>query len=92
MWSNQSFQLTPSPLWPGVAVHDRIPSIRQIELLKHLTVSKQITDVKLNCQSYVAIFETILLSANKTLGVRLQYLNHLIVNKLMHTAKQNYLC
>ena len=49
MWSTLSLPLLPGLLWPRVIVPVRVPSMGQIELFNHLTVSKQMTDVKLNC-------------------------------------------
>ena len=49
MWSALSLPLLPGPLWPRVVVCDSIPSLGQVELLDHLTMCKQMTDVKLNC-------------------------------------------
>ena len=39
----------PGPLWSGVVIPLRGPSMNQIELFNHLNVYKQMTDVKLNC-------------------------------------------
>ena len=39
----------------------------QIELFNHLTMCKQMSDVKSNCKCYMGIFETILQCANKWL-------------------------
>ena len=41
--NNLSLSLSSGPLWPGVMVPDRVPSMGQIEQ----TVCKQMTDVKL---------------------------------------------
>ena len=41
----------------------------------HLTVCKQMSDIKLNHDSYIATFETILSSRNKGILVRLQILS-----------------
>ena len=39
--------LLPDLLWPGVVVTVWVPTMRQIELFNHLTVRKQMTNVKL---------------------------------------------
>ena len=44
-----SLPLLPGLLWPGVVVLVRVLPIGQIKPFHHLTVCKQITDVKLNC-------------------------------------------
>ena len=49
MWITPSLALLPGPLWLRVVVPVRVPSMDQIELFNHLTVWKQMTDVKLNC-------------------------------------------
>ena len=36
MWSDQSLPLLPCPLWPGVVVPVRIPSLDRMELFNHL--------------------------------------------------------
>ena len=41
--------ITPGSLKPRVVIPDMVPSMGQIELFHHLTVCKQINDVKLNC-------------------------------------------
>ena len=43
-----SLPLLPGPLLSGVEVLVSIPSIGQIELFNHLTMCKQMTDVKLS--------------------------------------------
>ena len=48
-----------------VVVPDRVPSMSQIELFDHLTMCKQMTNVKLNCWYYIAILGTIKLYANE---------------------------
>ena len=55
MWNAFLLPLLPGSFWPRV----RVPSMREIELFNHLTVSKQVTDVKLNSYCYIAILETI---------------------------------
>ena len=47
--------------WPGLV----IPSMGQIEISNDLSVSKQMTNMKLNCYYYIAILETISQCANK---------------------------
>ena len=42
-----ALQLLPGPLWSRVEIPVRVPSMGQIELFDHLTVRKQMTDVKL---------------------------------------------
>ena len=49
VWSTPSLPLLPWPLWPGVVVLVKVLSMDQIELYDHLTMCKQITDVKLKC-------------------------------------------
>ena len=49
MRSIPSLALLPSLLAFEVVVPVRVTSIGQIELVNHLTVCKQMTDVKLNC-------------------------------------------
>ena len=76
--------LLPGLLWLGVVVPVRIPSIGQIELFNHITVCKQMTDVKLSCSCYIAIPETILLCVNKwALACRKCYLRTIYLQ--MHT-------
>ena len=41
--------LLPSPLWPGLVIPVRVPSIGQIELFNHFTVCKQKFEAELNC-------------------------------------------
>ena len=53
-----------------VVVSNRVQSMDKMKVFKNLTECKQKTDVKLNCQCYVATFETIKLCANKTDGVK----------------------
>ena len=47
---------TPISTLTGIVVPDRVASMHQIELCNHLTVCKQMTNAKLNCQCYIAIF------------------------------------
>ena len=49
MPSISSLPLFPSPLWPRVEASAKVLSMGQIELLDHLTVCKQVTDVQFNC-------------------------------------------
>ena len=83
-------QITPSlpllldPLWPRLVVPVRVRSMGQVELFdqelfNHLTVCKQMTDVKLNCLSYTAILETILLRGKNEQSVLHSKWNHLTV-------------
>ena len=48
-WSTPSLPLLLGPLWSRVVAPDKVPSMGQIELFDHLTVYKQMTDVKWNC-------------------------------------------
>ena len=57
--STPSLPLLPGLLWPRVVAPVRVLSMHQIELFNHLTVCKQMTDVKLNCLCYIAVLETI---------------------------------
>ena len=65
MESTPSLPLFQGPLWLGVAVFDMFPSMGQIELFEHLTVGKQMTDVKLNSLCYRAILGKIYLCKQK---------------------------
>ena len=47
--STPSLSLLPVLLWPGVEVFERVPSMSQIKLFDHLTVSKLMIDIKLKC-------------------------------------------
>ena len=47
MWSTPSLPLLPDPFLAGVVVLIKVPTMGEIELFNHLTVSKQITDIKL---------------------------------------------
>ena len=55
MWSTPSVPLLTGP---EVVVPDRVQSMGQEELLNHLTVYKQMTDIKLNCYCYITILKT----------------------------------
>ena len=63
IWSTPSLSLLPGLLWAGVVVPVRVPC--QKELFDHLTVCKQMTDVKLNCEYYMAILSPIYQCAYK---------------------------
>ena len=49
MWSITQLPLFLGPLWLGVVVPVRVSSVGQIVLLNHLTLCKQMTEIKLNC-------------------------------------------
>ena len=40
MWTISSLPLFPGPLWPGLVILIRVPSLYQIELFNHLTICK----------------------------------------------------
>ena len=44
-----SLPLLLGPLYPRVVVPVKVPSMGQVELFNHLTVSKQMTDIKMDC-------------------------------------------
>ena len=48
IWNTTSLVLVPGPLWSGAVVSRRVSSMDLMELLNHLTVWQQITDVQLN--------------------------------------------
>ena len=54
-----TYMLDYMPLLSVLLAPVGISSMGQIELYNHLTVCKQMTDVKLNCQCHIAILETI---------------------------------
>ena len=58
MWSTHSLPLFSGSLGLGVEGSAGVQSIGQIELFNLLTVSKQMTDTKLNCQGYIAILKS----------------------------------
>ena len=49
MWSIPSLPLLPGPLGTGMVVPDRVLFMGQIQLFNHLTVYKQMSNVKLKC-------------------------------------------
>ena len=51
--------ITPKSTLVGVVPLERVPSIGSIELVDHITVCKQMTDVKLNYKCHIAILGTI---------------------------------
>ena len=59
MWSTPSLTLLLGPHYPGVVATVMVISMDQIELFNHLTVLKQMTDIKLNCYCFIAMLETI---------------------------------
>ena len=53
----------------------RVPSMGQIELFDHLTLCKQVSEIKLNCQCFIAILETLYrYGKNGIIGITKQYL------------------
>ena len=57
--STPSLLLLPGPPRLGVVVSFRVLSMGEIKLFNHLSVCKQMTDVKLNCLFYMVMLETI---------------------------------
>ena len=61
--SMPSLLLFPGHLWPGIVIPVRVPSMNQKEMFYFLNlkpfVGKQMTDVKLNYQYYIASLGTL---------------------------------
>ena len=49
MWSMPSLSLPPGSLWPRVVAPDRVTYIGQTGIFDIWTMSKQMTDGRLNC-------------------------------------------